>query len=112
MRDWLLAALMLVLAVGAMTMGSRDKEPYTFLFDRSQAGDEQQRFLNTVIDYSGLTREELEPLLPKMRRLGRDLPILIALSRESKRPLAELVELRKSGLSWMELRKKLDLPLK
>lgn len=112
MRDWLLAALMLALAVGAMTMGARENEPYTFLFDRAQAQDEQQRFLNTVIDSSGLTRAELEPLLPKMRRLGRDLPVLIALSRESKRPLGELVDLRKSGLSWMDLRKKIDLPVK
>jgi len=111
-RTWLPLLLMLAIAVGAMTMGGSDHAPYTFLFDRSKAGDEQQRYMNTVVHDSGMTREELEPLVDDMRRPARDLPIILFLARESGRPAQEIFEHRKSGMDWMAIMKKVEVPTK
>lgn len=111
-RTWLPLLLMLAIAVVAMTMGGSDHAPYTFLFDRSKAGDEQQRYMNTLVQDSGMTREELEPLVDEMRRPARDLPIVLFLARESGRPAREIFEHRKSGMDWMAIMKKVEVPTK
>ena len=69
---WLLGLLFLGLAVGAMVMPlSSDIVPYAFLFDRAEAKNEQQRFLNAVVEDSGVQKDELHPLLPKLRPLEK-----------------------------------------
>jgi hypothetical protein len=100
------------LAVGVATM-DRDSSPsYQYLFDREKADSDQQRFVNTVIQHARVTPEELEPLMPEIRSLWKDLPVIIYTAREAGRPLTEVVGLRKSGLGWAETRQKLGLPLK
>lgn len=100
-------------AVGVATMGGREAvAPYAYLFDASKADTEQQRFLNAVIAHKGVTREELQPLMPKLRAIYRDLPVMIYVSRESGRPLTEIAEMRRSGMKWVEVYRKLGLPLK
>ena len=111
-RTWLALLLMLVVAVGAMTMGGSDHAPYTFLFDRSKASDEQQRYMNTLVQDSGISREEMEALVDDMRRPSRDLPIILFLARESGRPAREIFEHRKAGLDWMAILKKVEVPTK
>ena len=104
---WLLALLFLGLAVGAMVMPlSSENTPYSFLFDRSEAKNDQQRFLNNVVADSGVAKEELEPLLPKLRPLEKQLPVALYLARESGKPLAEIVELRKAERFWLDVMNK------
>lgn len=112
MRTWLALLFMLVVAVAAMTMGGSDHAPYNFLFDRAKASDEQQRYMHTLVQDSGMTREEMEPLVDDMRRPARDLPIILFLARESGRPAREIFEHRQAGLDWMAIMKKVEVPTK
>lgn len=112
-RPWIPAVLVLALAAAALLMpGTKANPPYQFLFDRTQATDDQQRFLNTVVQQSGVSRDQLEPLLPRIRRVTTDLPMLLELSRVSGRPLPDVVEMRRSGKSWQRVREAFDLPVK
>jgi hypothetical protein len=104
---WLLALVFLGLAVGAMVMPlSSDNTPYSFLFERTEARNDQQRFLNNVVADSGVGKEELQPLLPKLRPLEKQLPVALFLARESGKPIAEIVELRKSERFWLDVMNK------
>jgi hypothetical protein len=104
---WILALLFLSLAVGAMVMPlSSDNTPYSFLFERSEAKNDQQRFLNNVVADSGVGKDELQPLLPRLRPLEKQLPVALFLARESGKPIAEIVELRKSERFWLDVMNK------
>jgi hypothetical protein len=103
---------MAAIAVGAMTMGGTDRAPYTFLFDRTKASDEQQRFLYTIVQDAGTSREEIEALVDGMRRPARDLPIVLFLAHESGRTAQEVWELRKGGDEWATVMKKVEVPVK
>ncbi len=113
LRPWIPAVLVLALAAAVLLIpGTKANPPYQYLFERTQATDDQQRFLNTVVQQSGVPQLELESLLPRIRKVTTDLPMLLELSRESGRPLAEVIELRRSGKSWQGLRDALHLPVK
>jgi hypothetical protein len=104
---WLLGIFFLGLAIVAMVMPlSSDSTPYSFLFDRSDAKNDQQRFLNNVVADSGIPRDELQPLLPKLRPLEKQLPVALFLARESGKPIAEIVELRKAERFWLDVMNK------
>jgi len=108
---WLLALGFLGLAIGAMVMplGQEKVPPYAFLFDRNEAKNDQQRFLNAVVADSGVSREELQPLLTRMRPLESVLPVALFVSRESGHPLEEVVDFRKSQRFWLDVFKKVGL---
>jgi hypothetical protein len=104
---WLLALAFLGLAIGAMVMPLKsDTVPYAFLFDPAEAKNDQQRYLNAVVQDSGVTGEELQPLLSKLRPLEKQLPVALFVARESGKPLADVVELRKSERFWLDVFKK------
>jgi hypothetical protein len=104
---WLLGILFLGLAVAAMVMPlSSDTVPYSFLFDRADAKNDQQRFLNNVVADSGVPKEELQPLVPKLKPLEKQLPVALFMARESGKPIAEIVELRKSERFWTDVMNK------
>ena len=104
---WLLAVAFLGLAVGATMLPlSSDIVPYAFLFDRSEAKNDQQKFLYNVVEDSGVSRDELQPLLPKLRPLEKQLPVALFIAKESGKPLAEVVELRKSERFWLDVMNK------
>jgi len=104
---WLLAVAFLGLAVGATMLPlSSDVVPYAFLFDRTEAKNEQQKFLHTVVEDSGVSRDELHPLLPKLRPLEKQLPVALFIAKESGKPLAEVVELRKTERFWLDVMNK------
>jgi hypothetical protein len=104
---WLLAVAFLGLAVGATMLPlSSDIVPYAFLFDRSEAKNDQQKFLYNVVEDSGVSRDELQPLLPKLRPLEKQLPVALFIAKESGKPLAQVVELRKSERFWLDVMNK------
>jgi hypothetical protein len=107
---WLLAPVFLGLAVAAVMVPLKsDRAPYAFLFDRTEARNEQQRTLHAIVEDSGLSREELQPLLPRLLPLEKQLPVALFVARESGKPIAEVVELRKSERDWLDVFKKTGL---
>lgn len=107
---WLLGLLFLGLAIGAMVMPlSSEVVPYAFLFDRAEVKNDQQRFLYTVVEDSGVQKDELQPLLPKLKPLEKQLPVALFIAKESGKPLADVVELRKSERFWLDVMNKTGL---
>ncbi len=107
---WLLGLLFLALAVAAALVPlSSDTVPYSFLFDRNAAQNDQQRFLNTVVETSGISRDQIQPVLSKLRPLEKQLPVALFIARQSGKPLADIVELRKSERYWLDVLKKAGL---
>jgi hypothetical protein len=73
---------------------------FDFLFHADSARTDTQFFLNLTVGDYGFRREELEPLLPRIREVEIELPVVLYLARESRRPVAEIIDLRSSGLDW------------
>jgi len=107
---WLLAPAFLCLAVAAVMVPLKsDAAPYAFLFDRTEARNEQQRTLHAIVEDSGLSRAELQPLLSRLLPLETQLPVAVFVARESGQAIAEVVELRKSERHWLAVFKKTGL---
>ena len=103
---WLLGLLFLGLAIGAMVMPLSSESPRFVPLRPAEAKNDQQRFLNNVVADSGVPKEELQPLLPKLRPLDKQLPVALFLARESGKPIGEIVELRKSERFWLDVMNK------
>jgi hypothetical protein len=99
-------------AVGVAMMGSRDAAPYPYLFDRSKATTDQQRFLSAVVEYHHVTEAEMQPLTARLRSVWRDLPMIVYVARQAQRPLQDIAEMRRAGQDWIDVYRKLGLPLK
>jgi hypothetical protein len=111
-KELLLGLLFAGAAVGVATMGNRETEPYPYLFDRTKATTDQQRFLSAVVAHYNVTESELQPLTAKLRSVWRDLPMIIYVARTADRPLIDISELRRSGKDWIHIYRQLKLPLK
>ena len=93
-----LAALLLAAAIpaGAYTQ-------YDYLFEPAACHNDNQMFLNLAVTDSGVARLTLEPLLPRIRSVDSDLPVLLFLTRQSGRPIGAVVDLRSRGYSWARI---------
>jgi hypothetical protein len=102
-----LAALALILGSGSApaTAGSFD-----FLFSMSRVGDDNQYFLNLTVGSFGYDRVVLEPVLPRLRSVELDLPVVLFLARESGRPIDFIVGLRARGLTWAVIFGQIGVP--
>ena len=90
-----LFAAALAASVGPASAGSFD-----FLFSLDHVHNDTQYFLNLAVSNSGFPRPVIEPLLPRVRYVENDLPVLLYLQHASGWPLPQLVDLRARGASW------------
>ena len=112
LRAWGPALLLLALFIAVLLMPAKATTPYKFLDDRSQAGNDQQRLLNTVVTHYGLTRDRLEPIVKGLPRVETELPVLLFIADESGKPLETIVGLRRTQrLDWIDVMRKSDLKL-
>jgi hypothetical protein len=93
-----LLALLAALAVPASAFTQ-----YDYLFDPAAVRNDNQMFLNLTVTDSGVARVTLEPLLPRIRYVDSDLPVMLFLARQTGRPLPALVDLRSRGYSWARI---------
>ncbi len=82
-----------------------------FLFSMEHASTDQQYFLSLAVSNYGYSREVLEPVVPRLRNLEVDLPVVLLLARESGRPLDVIVGWRAEGLSWSVIFGRADVPV-
>jgi hypothetical protein len=74
---------------------------FDFLFSMNSVQDDGQLFLNLTVGSYGTDRGVLEPVLPRIRAVEVDLPVILFLADASGRPIDFIVDLRRGGLSWM-----------
>jgi hypothetical protein len=111
-RAWGPALLLLALFIAVLLMPAKANTPYKFLDDRSQAGNDQQRLLNTVVQHYGLTRERLEPIVKSLGRIETELPVALFLADESGQPVETIVGLRRTQrLDWIDVMRKSGVKL-
>jgi hypothetical protein len=73
--------------------------------------NDNQYFLNLAVSNYGYQRPVLEPLLPRVRYVEADLPVLFFLQHASGWPLPALVDLRAQGGSWSVIFTRVGVPL-
>jgi len=83
---------------------------FEFLFHADSATDDDQFFLNVAVEHYGYGRAELEPVLPRIRSVELDLPVVLFVAQESRRPVAEIVTLRERGLPWNDVFVRVGVP--
>lgn len=112
LRAWGPALLLLALFIAVLLMPSKPTTPYKFLEDRTQAGNDPQRILNTVVQHYGMTRERLEPVVKSLSRVETELPVLLYMADESGKPLESIIALRRTQrLDWIEVMRKSGIKL-
>jgi hypothetical protein len=76
---------------------------YDYLFDPTAVRNDNQMFLNLTVTDSGVARLTLEPLLPRIRSVDSDLPVMLFLARQSGRPVGSIVDMRSRGYTWARI---------
>ena len=112
LRAWGPSLLLLGLFIAVLLMPAKANTPYKFLDDRTQAGNDQQRLLNTVVQHYGMTRDRLEPIVKTLGRIETELPVLLFMADESGKPLETILGLRRTQrLDWIEVMRKSGVKL-
>src|SRR5262245_61799667 len=101
------AAVLAVLCAAAVHADTR----FDFLFRADSVADDTQLFLHLSVKDQGADRASLEPVLPRIRRLDADLPVVLFLARQSGRPPSAVVELRALGMEWALVFGRLHVPI-
>ena len=78
--------VVLALALCAIPGAARAGTSFDFLFSMDRVSNDNQFFLNVAVDNYGYNRRELEPVLPRLRYVEADLPVVIFLAHECGRP--------------------------
>ena len=111
-RAWGPALLLLALFIAVLLMPAKANTPYKFLDDRSQAGNDQQRLLNTVVQHYGMTRDRLEPIVKALGRIETELPVLLFVADQSGKTPETILGLRRTQrLGWIEVIRKSGMKL-
>ena len=95
------AGLAVLLLAGAAPVKAFTQ--YDYLFDPGAVRNDNQMFLNLTVTDSGVARVTLEPLLPRIRSVDSDLPVMLFLSRQTGRPVDSIVDLRSRGYTWARI---------
>ncbi len=105
-----LAALALVAGLAAADGGALAATKYEFLFSANHVNDDQQLFLNLAVSSYGYDRGKIGPVLPRLRKVEDDLPVVLFLARKSGRSIDSIVDLRARGHSWSVIFGKVNVP--
>lgn len=102
------AVLVLTLALSGASAWSTTS--YDFLFSADQVADDSQFFLNLTVRNYRYSRPAIEPVLPRLRYVEMDLPVVLFLAQKSRRPVDHIVTLRAQGLPWSAVFQSVRVP--
>jgi len=100
LRAGSVAGIFLALVLCAAPVPARAGTSFDFLFSMDRVSNDNQYFLNVAVSNYGYDRVALEPVLPRLRYVEADLPVVLFLANECGRPPEYIVDLRSRGLSW------------
>ena len=103
------AAAATALAVIAVAAPVRAQNVYAYLYDPARVTSDEQLFLNLAVRDAGLQRVALDPLLPRLRSVDSELPVILFIARQTGRPVNAIVDLRARGASWAEVFRQLGI---
>ena len=98
-RPSLPAGMVLALALCSGTRPASAATSFDFLFSMDHVTNDSQFFLNVAVTDYGYSRPVLEPILPRLRYVEVDLPVVLFLAHESGRPVDAIVGQRPQGRS-------------
>jgi hypothetical protein len=104
----ILALVVLVSLVAAARPAAAGS--FDFLFSMDKVHNDTQYFLNLAVSNYGYQRPVLEPLLPRVRYVESDLPVIFYLQQASGWPLPQLIDLRAQGASWSVIFTRVGVP--
>jgi hypothetical protein len=99
-------------ALGLILAAAVPARAYTFadcLWDLNTCRSDRDLFLSLALRDSGVTRPVLEPVLPRVRNVYYDLPVILFVSRNTGRPVDAIIDLRARGLTWAQVFRQLGL---
>jgi hypothetical protein len=100
----------MALVLCAVPVPARAGASFDFLFSVDRVNDDNQFFLNVAVSNYGYDRVVLEPILPRLRYVEADLPVVLFLAHECGRPPGYIVDLRAQGLSWSVIFTRVGVP--
>lgn len=95
-----IVAFALVLAFFPATGSAMAGTSFDFLFNVNHVSDDNQYFLNLAVANYRYDRRVLEPIVPRLRYVEADLPVVLFLAEHSGRPPSVIVDLRAQGYGW------------
>ena len=104
-------ALALLTALFIATTPAVAGTSFDFLFSMDRVTNDNQMFLNLAVGSSGYNRAVIEPVLPRIRYVEVDLPVILFVSRQCGRPVDAIVDLRAQGLSWSVIFSRVGVPV-
>lgn len=102
--------VVLALALSAMPGPAKAATSFDFLFSMDRVSNDNQFFLNVAVDNYGYSRRDLEPVLPRIRYVEADLPVVLFLAHECGRSPRYIVDMRSRGLSWSVIFNRVGVP--
>jgi hypothetical protein len=111
MNARLLQCAALLCAVSAAALPAAAATSFDFLFNAQHTSDDGQLFLNLTVGSYQAPRPALEPVLPRLRYLDEDLPVVLFLADGSHRSAEFIVNLRSRGLSWSVVFERVRVPM-
>ena len=102
-----LAGMALLTMVAAVP--ARAQNVHAYLYDPALVRNDDELFLNMAVRDAGVARLTLDPLLPRIRSLDSDLPVILFIARQTGRPVNAIVDLRARGASWAEVFSRLGI---
>jgi len=110
LRAGSIVAVFVALVLCAAPAPARAGTSFDFLFSMDRVSNDNQYFLNVAVSNYGYDRVVLEPVLPRLRYVEADLPVVLFLADECGRPPGYIVDLRARGLSWAVIFTRVGVP--
>ncbi|MGH9798068.1 MAG: hypothetical protein ACRD5D_07910, partial [Candidatus Polarisedimenticolia bacterium] len=113
-NGWKPAATFVLAAALAAAAGAPEASAatYDFLFSVDRVRDDTQYFLHLAVQKYGHEEAVLRPVLPRLRSVEEDLPVLLFLANKSVEPLEAIAALRARGFSWAVIFDRARVPVK
>lgn len=102
--------LLLLLSLSLLARPASAGSSFEFLWNSSSVDDDDEWFLHLAVNNYGYPRTVIEPVVPRLRYVEADLPVVLFLAHQSGRPVDFIVNLRSEGLGWSVIFTRVGVP--
>jgi hypothetical protein len=93
-------ALLLLGSLSVIACPAKGDTSFEFLFSSRSVTNDNQFLLHLAVGDYGFSRREIEPVLPRIRSVEEDLPVVLFLAATSGKSIEFIVGLRSESLTW------------